>query len=217
MRTLFRGLFAALILSTFACSAQDAATYEEGKQYKKVKEERKPADPKRIEVAEFFWYGCGHCYALDPVLERWQKTKAADVDFVRYPFSLGRPNGLVHSKTYYTEEALNLLDKMHKVVFDGIHRDSLRLDTAEQMQAFFTDRSGVLPDVFLSTFNGFMVDQKVRKAENLARGYGLHSVPVMIVGGKYYTDGPMAGSYEKLTKVVDFLVDKVRGERAGKK
>ncbi len=96
MRHALRGLIAAgLSLCAFACSAADTAKFEDGKQYKQTREVQAPADPKRIEVAEFFWYGCPHCYAFDPVLRSWEKVKPADVDFVRYPNSLGHAQGLL--------------------------------------------------------------------------------------------------------------------------
>src|SRR3546814_4214767 len=96
MRNALHGLIAAaLTLSAFACSASDApAKFEEGKQYKKVSEVQVPADKSRVEVAEFFWYGCPPCYAFDPDLRAWVKSKPADVDLVRYANSLGHPQGL---------------------------------------------------------------------------------------------------------------------------
>jgi thiol:disulfide interchange protein DsbA len=217
MRTLIRGVLAALALSAFACSAQEpAAQYELGKQYNKVRQSEAPTDAKRILVQEFFWYGCPHCYALDPQIEAWKKTKPADADFVRVPNSLGRPQGIIHSKTFYTEEVLNVYDKMHKQIFDGIHQERIPLDTQAQMQQFFTDRLGMMPDVFNNTFTGFTVDARVRRAEELAQKYAVSSVPTIVVGGVYYTNSTMAGDFPKLLAVVNFLIDKVRKERAGK-
>ena len=107
MRSMVRGASAAfLALFAIACSAQDAATFTEGKEYKKVREVQAPADPKRIEVAEFFWYGCPHCYAFDPTIEAWSKKRAGDVDFVRVPSTLGRKEGVMHAKAFYAAEAL---------------------------------------------------------------------------------------------------------------
>jgi thiol:disulfide interchange protein DsbA len=218
MRNFFRGALAALALSAFACSAQEAPQpqFESPKNYNKVREVAQPDDPKRIAVQEFFWYGCPHCYAFDPIITEWTKTKPADVDFVRVPNSLGRPNGLVHSKIFYTEEQLGLLDKMHSVVFDAIHKDHVPMDTPQEAQEFFTGKIGLLPDVFNSAFNGFTVDSRVRRAEELAQKYAVASVPTIVVGGEYYTNAQMAGDFTKLTQLINFLVDKVRKERVGK-
>jgi thiol:disulfide interchange protein DsbA len=217
MRLLARLLISVSVLLPLACSAAEpAAEYKEGTQYGKVREEQAPVNPKRIEVDEFFWYGCPHCYHLDATVDAWRATKAGDVDFVRIPNSLGREEGIVHSKTFYTAEALNLGEKMHKPLFNAIHEQHQPLFTQAAIQAFFTAQTGILPDVFNSTFNGFAVGMKVNRAESLAKTYGVASVPTIVVGGKYTTNVAMAGGLEQTFKVVDFLVAKVRQERKGK-
>lgn len=216
MRMLVRGLsVAALSLLALACSAKDATPpkFEEGKQYKQVALPTTPTDAKRIEVAEFFWYGCSHCNAFDPTLEAWAKTRAGDVDFLRYPNSLGRPEGILHARAYYTAESLNVLPKIHGAMFAAIHKQHQMLNSPDQIGALFNRETGVLPDVFNSTFNGFAVDSRARKGEGLARQYGLTSVPNLVVGGKYVTGPAMAGGHEPAIAVVNFLVDKVRKER----
>ena len=206
---------AALALTALACSAQDAQ-YTEGKQYKKVREIQQPADKKRILVEEFFWYGCPHCYALDPEIHKWSTTKPADVDFVRVPNPLGRAVGALHAKAYYTAESLNALDKMHPALFDAIHKGGQQLDNEAQIAAVFNRTLGLMPDLFSNTFKGFAVDARFRKSEQLSKDYGITSVPVVVVGGKYMTSAAMAGSYDTMLKVVDSLVVKVRKERGGR-
>ncbi|MEQ1439265.1 thiol:disulfide interchange protein DsbA/DsbL [Fontimonas sp. SYSU GA230001] len=217
MRSMIRGGAAAFFaLFAFACSAQDTATFTEGKEYKKVREVQQPADPKRIEVAEFFWYGCPHCYAFDPTIEAWAKRRAGDVDFVRVPSTLGRKEGVLHAKAFYTAEALNVGEKMHKPLFEAIQQDHMPLNSEDQIQYVFNKNTGILPDVFNATFRGFAVDARVRKAEQLAMSYGISSVPTVVVGGKYVTSAAMAGGFDQATKAIDFLIDKVRKERAGR-
>lgn len=218
MRPALRGLLAVVLsLSAYACSAKDSDSFEEGKQYKKVMAVQAPLDAKRISVEEFFWYGCPHCYAFDPDLNKWVKTKPADVDFIRVPNSLGHAQGLLHSKAFYTEEALKLYPQMHAPLFDAIHRDNKPLNTQDQIGAIFAQAGGVKPDVFAGTFNSFVVEAQVNKAEQLARTYGVISVPTLIVGGKYMTSVQMAGDHAKALATVDFLIDKVRKERGLKK
>ena len=217
MRGLMRALVASLALLSFACTAQDKnAQYEDGKHYKPVKTIAKPADPKRVTVEEFFWYGCQHCYHFEGEIGAWKSRKAADVDFIRIPASLGRPEGTAHQKAFYTAEALGIGEKIHKPLFDGIHEKRLPLFTQDALRNFFNEQSGVLPDVFNSTYTGFAVDSRVRRAETLAKDYLITSVPTVVVGGKYLTTAQMSGgTFADMTKVIDFLVEKVRKERKG--
>jgi len=218
MRLLVRGLtVAALSMMAFACSAGDtSAQFSEGKQYKQVRNPQKPADPSRIRVEEFFWFGCPHCYAFDPTISDWAKTVPGDVDFVRVPATLGRPVGVVHAKAFYAAEALNVAEEMHMPLFKALQEGHSMLQTEAQIGQLFNQVTGVLPDVFSSTFNSFTVDSRERKAEQLAREYGITGVPTVIVGGKYMTSPAMASGFTEATQVIDFLIDKVRKERGGK-
>jgi thiol:disulfide interchange protein DsbA len=218
MRHALRGLIAVVLsLSALACSAADNPKFEEGKQYKKVNDVQAPADKSRVEVAEFFWYGCPHCYAFDPSLRAWEKTKPADVDFVRYPNSLGHPQGLLHSRAFYTEKALGVFDVMHTALFDAIHKDNDPLTSEAQIAALFKNKAGIDADKFAGTFDGFVVDAEVRNAEALSRRYGVFSVPTIVVGGKYMTGPAMTGGLDQTIATINFLVDKVRKERGIKK
>jgi protein dithiol oxidoreductase (disulfide-forming) len=217
MRGLLRAFVASLALLSLACSAQDkGAKYEEGKHYKPVKTAAKPADPKRITVEEFFWYGCQHCFHFEPTINAWVAKKPADVDFARIPNSLGQAAGVAHQKAFYTAEALNVSDKIHKALFETIHEKRQQVFTPEALAAFFNAQTGILPDVFNSTFNGFTVANRVQRADALSKDYLIYSVPTVVVGGKYQTTAQMAGgSFDDMTKVMDFLIEKVRKERKG--
>lgn len=214
MRVLARSLLLIFALLPFACSAAENAQYQEGKAYKRVREQQKPVDPKRVSVEEFFWYGCPHCYAVDPLVKNWARGKAADVDFARVPSTLGRPEGVLHAKAYYAAESLNVLDQVHPAMFDAIHQRHQHLNTEQEIAAVFNRASGIMPDVAISTMKGFAVDARARRGEQLAKSYGVVSVPVFVVGGKYMTSATMAGSNEQALKVVDHLIAKVRQERA---
>ncbi|NKF21044.1 thiol:disulfide interchange protein DsbA/DsbL [Solimonas marina] len=214
MRHLFRGLLLLVLsLSAMACSAADKPAFVDGKDYKLVREASQPADPKRVEVAEFFWYGCPHCYAFDPYLRDWEQKKPADVNFVRYPNTLGHAVAVLHSKAYYTEQALDVFPVMHKALFDAIHRDHIPLTSEAQIADLFKEKAGVDPDKFAGTFDGFVVESEVRNAEALARQYGVYAVPTVVVGGKYETGPAMTGSLDRTIDAINFLVEKVRKER----
>lgn len=216
MRLLARLALTLSVLLPLACTAAPSEEFKEGTHYGRVREAQPPADPKRVEVDEFFWYGCPHCFHFDPTVEAWRAHKPADVDFVRVPNSLGRDIGILHSKMFYTAEVLNMGEKMHKPLFSAIHEHNQMLASPAEIQAFFTAESGVMPDIFNSTFNGFAVASRVNKAEALARSYGVASVPTLVIGGKYTTNIGMGGTPEQTFKIVDFLIEKVRQERKGK-
>ena len=164
----------------------------------------------KIEVAEFFWYGCPHCYDFEPAINGWVKDKPQNVRFVRIPAMW---NGILqlHAKLYYTEEALARNGAIkdpaafHEAVFQEYHRRNNRLTSEGSIQSLF-ERYGVSADVFTRTWNSFEVAQKLRVAEDLARRYSIASVPMIVVNGKYRTGGAEAGSYPKLLEVIDELV-----------
>ncbi len=164
----------------------------------------------KIEVAEFFWYGCQHCKDFEPFINGWAETKPANVRFVRIPAMWNRGLAL-HAKLYYTEEVLvrNGVIKEPSVfratVFQEYHERANRLNSEASIRNLFA-RFDVSSEDFERTWNSFEVDQKLRVADDLARRYGIANVPVMVVNGKYRTGAAEAGSYPKLLDVIDELV-----------
>lgn len=164
----------------------------------------------KIEVAEFFWYGCPHCYDFEPFINGWAENKPADVRFVRIPAMW---NGILvlHARLYYTEEVLvkNGVIKdpaaFHEAVFAEYHRRGNRLSSEAAIQKLF-ERFGVSANDFSRTWKSFEVAQKLRVAEDLARRYSISNVPTVVVNGKYRTGAAEAGSYPKLLEVIDELV-----------
>jgi thiol:disulfide interchange protein DsbA len=213
MKNWFRGLLLALSLSPLACGAQATGSYTEGKEYKKVREAVAAADPKKVTVEEFFWYGCIHCFGMDPVIDAWKAKAPADVEFSRVPNTLGRPEGELHQKAFYIAESLNVFDKIHKALFAAIHTKQQPMNTVPAVAGLFEREAGVKPADFEKATSSFMVDSRVRRAQKLAISYGITSVPVIVVGGKYQTSPSQAGSPEKAMQVTDFLIEKVKKER----
>lgn len=211
MRLSLRVAAALIALSPLACTAQPAA-FVEGTHYKEVRNPSAPSDPSKVEVTEVFWYGCPHCFHLDPYIERWRKSKPADVNFRRLPTSLGRPEGVLHSKAYFTAEQLGILDQFHPAFFATMHEQHVPMMSEASIATVFA-RFGIGEDKFKKTFDGFAVDSQVRRAEQQVREYGITSVPTVIVGGRWYSTVGMAGSEEEFLKVIDFLVDKARSEQ----
>lgn len=164
--------------------------------------------PGHVEVIEVFWYGCGHCYALDPTLETWKQKKPAYVDFVRIPVMWGPPHQQ-HAKLFYTLMALNRLD-LHSKVFDTIHKDRNFLAAqseadARAMQVAFCKAQGISEEAFNAAYDSAAVADNLKRAQETTFRYGVSGVPLMIVNGKYTTDVGMAGDHDKLVSLVNDL------------
>ncbi len=163
------------------------------------------SSPDKIEVAEVFWYGCPHCYAFEPYLERWSAQTPDDVSFVRIP-ALWNPVLRIHARAFYTARALGKLDEMHSAFFTEIHENGNPLDTREALAEFFA-RFGVDAADFEQAFDSYDgVQTELQRAETLNRSYRITSVPTIIVNGKYTTNATLAGSYDLLIELIDELV-----------
>ena len=175
--------------------------------------EIKPAQPietdgKKIEVVEFFWYGCIHCYNLEPVLESWIRKLPPDTQFRRVPAVFNQRWGH-DAAIFYTIEAMGLMDKLHRPLFDAIHRD--RLNTADE-QAFsqWLQKQGVDAKKFMETMKSFSVQSKTRRAVQLTTAYKIDGTPAMAVQGRYTVSADQGRSREGMLDTVNYLVEQVR-------
>jgi thiol:disulfide interchange protein DsbA len=197
-RPLLAGLM--LLAGPFAFAAEPV----EGVNYKLLK----PAVPTnvapgKVEVVEVFWYACGHCYALEPKIEAWErKGKPANVQVVRMP-AVWNDLLKTHARLFYTIEVLGR-PELNAEAFREINVRGNRLDTPEKIEAFFTSR-GVSKADFQKTFSGFAVESKLARAADLNKRYRIASTPTVIVNGKYVTDVGMAGGEDKLFELINTL------------
>ena len=204
-------LFALLVLVYIpACSS---AEYQEGRHYQILPFGESPGGD-AVEVREFFWYGCPHCYHLEPELDNWLKKKPKNAKFVRTPALL--PRELVHAKTYYALESLGKVDAVHKPIFEAIHLQEQHMHSPEAM-ATFVAKYGVDKAAFLKAYASFGVDSQTREAVLLASKYQIRSVPTVVVDGRYQTSASHAGGNAELIKVIDYLVAKASKERKAKR
>ena len=151
-----------------------------------------------------FWYGCPHCYRLEPYVAEWVASAPDDVEFILMPAIIGPPWELL-AKAFYTAQFLGVQDKIHVALFEAIHNDKKAFNNEAAVQAFFVVQ-GVSEQDFKKTFNSFAVSIKVNNAKLMTKRYALTGVPAIIVNGKYSTSGTLAGSNENIIKVVDYLV-----------
>lgn len=177
-------------------------------QYSKLANPQPTGSEDKIEVVELFWYGCPHCYHFEPVLDTWLKNKPDDVEFVRIPAVLG-PSWELMARGYYTAQVLEVTDRIHKPLFEYIHRDRKRIRNVDDLRDFF-GKAGVSAEDFNQAFNSFAVVTMTNRAKQAHTRYGANGVPTMIVNGKYRTSAQQAGSNEKIIEVVDYLIAKER-------
>ncbi|MDO8788570.1 MAG: thiol:disulfide interchange protein DsbA/DsbL [Sulfuritalea sp.] len=206
----WRGVLAVVLTTLGLCLALGAGAVEL-KQDRDFRLINPPlaTDSSKIEVIEFFWYGCPHCFDFEPVLTAWVKKLPADVSFRRVPAI--RPNNkwTPDARLYYTLEAMDLQEKLHTDVFTAIHLGRQRLDD-EKVMFEWVARKGIDPTKFRETWSSFGVQSRVQQARELSQSSGLTGVPAVVVQGRY--QAITQGSYAELIAVVDALVARVRAE-----
>jgi thiol:disulfide interchange protein DsbA len=195
-----RTLVTLIALAPFAARAQRADYYE-----------LNPPQPVqsangKIEVLEFFWYGCIHCYNLEPKLDTWLKALPKDVEFRRVPAVFNERWGH-DAAIYYAFEALGLLDKLHRPFFDAIHRDRLRTDRWPELSAWL-EKNGVDAKKFESTVKSFGVQSKTKGAVRMTSAYKIDGTPAMAVHGRYTVP-----SSDAMLGTVNQLVGQVRKQQ----
>ena len=186
------------------------AEYTEGVEYLEV-----PPQPvetgAKIEVREFFWYGCPHCYHLEPVLTRWRKSLSPKAEFVRTP-AIFRDNWAVHARAYFAFQALGVTQKLHGPMFKAIHEQNRPLDDELSLTAFVVEQ-GVDEKRFSDAYHSFSMENSLKRVKELQTLYGITSVPTIVVDGRYITSPALAHGQEEVAKVLDFLVAKAIKER----
>ena len=174
--------------------------------------------PGKVEVVEVFWLACPHCYALEPRLGSWLKTKPAYVEFVRVPV-IWQDIHRAHARLYYTLEALGRSDLVGKA-FDTIHQDVENRvpplfgsgdEETYRLQQQFAVQNGVSADDFSKAYNSFSVGSNLQRAEEITQRYHVQGVPFFVVNGKYSTDVSKAGNE---TKLIELLNDLAASEHA---
>ncbi|MDG6778761.1 thiol:disulfide interchange protein DsbA/DsbL [Thiomicrorhabdus sp. zzn3] len=207
-RTWFKYLAGAALslLLTGTATAQEEFGFVEGVEYKKIPHPQSIA-PHQKQVTEVFYYGCPHCFHLEPSIHEWLKTKPADVHFEQVPAVLNNPNWIFMAKVFFTAQELGVVKQSHMPFFTALHEEKKPLFTVEAIAEFFT-QFGIKADDFKATFNSFKVDQLVRNAMKKTKEYGIEGVPAVIVNGRYLTDVPMAQGKDRMWKLVNQLTEK---------
>ncbi len=171
------------------------------------------SDASRIEVLEFFHYGCPHCRDFDPLVEEWLAKQPKDVNFMRVPAIWGNPKLQALARYYYATEVAGVAETLHPKVFEAFQDQKVPLDTEEGV-ANWVASMGVDAKRVMDAYKSFGVQGKVQRADQLARKYRIRGVPTLAIDGQYLTSASMAGSHEAALTVADELIAKVRQSKA---
>lgn len=165
----------------------------------------------KIEVIEFFSYGCPHCHDFEPLLNNWTKTLPADVNFVKVPITFNRPEWTNLARIYYTLEAMGEAAKLGPAVFAAIHEQKRQL----QKEDVLLEWVGSVTDSkrFSDTWKSFGVQSRVQRSNQIAAAYRVSGVPMMAVDGRFIVSASTAGSHEGMLKTVNELVARARSEK----
>ena len=202
------GAAAATLLTAPLSALAQGGGFTEGRDFRRLGTPAPVPGHGKIDVVEFFWYGCPHCNALEPTLEAWAAKLPADVALRRMPVIFGALHE-GHAKMFFALEAMGQLDAMHRRVFAALHVQRRRLDKPEEMAGFVAEQ-GVDRAKFEEAFNAFGVAAKVRLSKQLAQAYGVDGVPCLGIAGRFLTAGSMAGTNERALQVADMLIAQSR-------
>jgi thiol:disulfide interchange protein DsbA len=203
-RTFIQGVAAGAATLAFPARAQQP---DAGIDYR-VLDTPLPAPPGKIEVIEFFWYGCPHCNAFQPAIRAWLPKLGQDVLFRRLPAPFN-PAWAQHAKLHYALSATGDLARLHAKVFESIHADGLRLATDGEAIEWAV-RNGVDREKFSAALISGETADKIAAAFKMLQAYRIDGVPALAVAGKFVTAPSVAGSHERCLQVVDYLIDAER-------
>jgi len=196
------------LLIAFASSAQGSPV--EGTDYVELKPAQAVDTPGRVEVIEFFWYRCPHCYALEPELDAWVKRLPRDVQFKRVPGVLNE-DWAVDARIFYALESIGEVDRVHRALFDAIHKQGgvrLRGDAFAKWVAEWLGKQKVDMAKYDAALHSFSVESKLRRAAQMASAYKLDGVPALTVQGRYVV---LASTSQKaMLATADSLIGEAR-------
>jgi len=206
LKLLRRAIFLILVFPLVACA--DSDRFQEDDHYVKLSKSVATSNADKIEVLELFWYGCPHCYSLEPTLNAWAAKLPSDVQFERMPGFMAS-SWEAHGRAYYTAEVLGVVEQTHEALFTAIHMYKQRLSNQAALSAFYASH-GVDEARFNKVFTSFAVQSKINQAKAKQRDYRASGVPAIIVNGKYRVSTTMKAGTQGMFEVIDFLIAKER-------
>ena len=205
-----------LIIALLSCSNDDQTTFESGNgerfragvHYELLDNPTKVRDPSKIEVTEVFWFGCNHCYALEPYIARWKRDIPLDVTFIKSPATW---NDMLktHARIYYTAKALGIEQQFVPAAFNTIQNEGKMLTGNTELEYYFRGFD-VEKDRYKAVSTSFGVRNAVDQADKKMKDWKVTGVPSLVVNGKYKVAASRSVRTDELFDVVDFLIEKER-------
>jgi len=210
-RTLLSAAALGLAISFSGLSGAQSPKIEEGFDYRILPTPQPLESKSKVEVIEFFWYGCPHCYDFEPELNTWLKRQPKDVIFRKVPVAF-RDDFMPHSQLFYALEAMGKGDALNDKVMYAMHKENKRLMTENEI-ADWAASQGIDRNIFLATYRSFAVVSKARAARQMADAYRIDGVPTVVMQGRYVTSPSIAGTKAKAISVMEHLEQKIRKDK----
>lgn len=201
---LFGIIFGLIFTSVMPAEQRASPDVSKGEGYIKIFPPQPTQEADKIEVIEFFWYGCPHCYDFEPLIKEWAKSLPENVQLIKQP-AIFNANWAPGARAYFVAEALGITDQIHDTIFDAIQKDNRPLESEDQLADFFAEH-GVEKEDFHQAYNSFIVTTRMRQAESMPARYGVTGVPTVIINGKYLTNGTLAKNYPALISIMSALI-----------
>jgi len=214
-RDLFKQIVSLAAVAAMSSRAFAQKALQAGKDFRVINPPRPTESGDRIEVLEFFSYGCPHCHELEPVVEAWLKQLPKDVQFRRIPITFNREAWALLAKMYLTYELMGDAERMSLPTFSAVHNDHVNLEDEATRNAWL-QKNGVNVAKFNENFRSFSVASKLQRATQVAASYQIQGVPTLAVDGKYMTAPSMTNSLEGTMAAVNQLIVRARSERGRK-
>ncbi len=211
-QTLRASAFALVATVLMACQGETIAQTVDESRYQAVNKEMTVTTGDKIEVAELFWFGCGHCFALEPGIKKWKQDGIPEnAEFKKIP-AIFSARWEFHAQAFYTMQALGVPEEAYDGFFRKLHVERKQINNMSQLVDFLAayDKN---EDAVKSAFNSFDVDSKMRAAKKITRDSGARGVPAIVVDGKYLTNQQLSGSTDGMFDVINQLVSKAAAER----
>jgi len=201
-----RWLLGLTLMVTVCGNAFAQMAFVAGNDYEVISPAVKTGHPDKVVVTEIFWYGCPHCFRFEPYIEHWSSKLPDGVVFEQVPSALNQP-WVVHARAFYAFKMMGVLDQVHRDFFDAIHLERQKLFDLDSIAGWVASK-GLDEKAFRDDAASFQVETQIRKNALKEKSYGNRGVPAVIVNGKYLVSATLAGSFERMIQIMNFLASR---------